>query len=125
MDQLLNGFPTHGLSPVEADGLSRIQLDTQAAVTAIGQIALIIAQINDTQTTIASAVEEQTATSNEMNRNITDVATAADQIASTVGHTTSGYAATLDKATMTSQAADTLTTQAHHLEQLTAAYTVS
>ena len=38
-----------------------IQGDTAAAVAAIEEIAAIIAQINDHQTTIASAVEEQTA----------------------------------------------------------------
>jgi hypothetical protein len=40
-----------------------IQADTDGAVAAIGQISSIIAEINDYQTTIASAVEEQTATS--------------------------------------------------------------
>ncbi|MFN8192797.1 MAG: methyl-accepting chemotaxis protein [Nocardioidaceae bacterium] len=45
--------------------ISAIQSDTENAVTAITEISAIIAQINDTQTTIASAVEEQTATTNE------------------------------------------------------------
>ncbi|MEN3357942.1 MAG: methyl-accepting chemotaxis protein, partial [Mycobacteriales bacterium] len=45
-----------------------IQGDTAGAVEAIGQISRIIGQINDYQLTIASAVEEQTATTNEMNR---------------------------------------------------------
>ena len=39
-----------------------IQGDTTAAVNAIGEISTIVAQISDRQTTIASAVEEQTAT---------------------------------------------------------------
>ena len=39
-----------------------IQADTAAAVGAIGEITAIIAQVNDYQLTIASAVEEQTAT---------------------------------------------------------------
>ncbi|SEP11638.1 methyl-accepting chemotaxis protein, partial [Trujillonella endophytica] len=39
-----------------------IQGDTTAAVAAIGEISQIVAQISDRQTTIASAVEEQTAT---------------------------------------------------------------
>ena len=43
-----------------------IQGDTTAAVNAIGEISTIVAQISDRQTTIASAVEEQTATTNEM-----------------------------------------------------------
>ncbi len=39
-----------------------IQGDSTGAVAAIGRISTVIAQINDYQTTIASAVEEQTAT---------------------------------------------------------------
>ncbi len=46
--------------------IEAIQSDTEAAVAAIAEIAEIIGQINDTQATIASAVEEQTATTNEM-----------------------------------------------------------
>src|SRR3712207_6952482 len=45
-----------------------IQGDTGAAVTAIGEISQIVAQISDRQTTIASAGEEQTATTAEVSR---------------------------------------------------------
>jgi methyl-accepting chemotaxis protein len=45
-----------------------IQGDTTAAVAAIDEISQIVAQISDRQTTIASAVEEQTATTSEMSR---------------------------------------------------------
>ena len=76
--------------------VAAIQSDTAGAVTAIGEISSIIASINDFQLTIASAVEEQTATTNEMSRgvqeaaagsgeiavNITGVATAADESSS-------------------------------------------
>ena len=58
-----------------------IQADTDGAVAAIGQIAAIIASINDYQMTIASAVEEQTATTNEMSRGVTEAATGAGEIA--------------------------------------------
>ncbi|GGD21533.1 methyl-accepting chemotaxis protein [Nocardioides daphniae] len=57
-----------------------IQSDTTGAVAAIGEIDAIIRSINDYQLTIASAVEEQTATTNEMSRNVADAATGADQI---------------------------------------------
>ncbi|MCK6546891.1 methyl-accepting chemotaxis protein, partial [Myxococcota bacterium] len=52
--------------------IEAIQTDSQDAVAAIGQISGIIAQINDIQGTIASAVEEQTATTNEMGRNVAE-----------------------------------------------------
>ncbi|MEP7764608.1 methyl-accepting chemotaxis protein, partial [Sanguibacter sp. 26GB23] len=48
--------------------VAAIQVDTGSAVEAIGEISTIIASINDYQMTIASAVEEQTATTNEMGR---------------------------------------------------------
>ncbi|MBY0228822.1 MAG: GAF domain-containing protein, partial [Gemmataceae bacterium] len=52
--------------------IEAIQRDTKEAVEAIAQIAQVIAQINDFQNTIASAVEEQTATTNEISRNDTE-----------------------------------------------------
>jgi methyl-accepting chemotaxis protein len=61
-----------------------IQNDTASAVTAIGEISQIIAQINDYQLTIASAVEEQTATTNEMSRSVAEAASGSVEIASNV-----------------------------------------
>jgi methyl-accepting chemotaxis protein len=58
-----------------------IQSETGGAVDAIGQIAAIVAQINDYQTTIAAAVEEQTVTTNEMSRNVAEAATGSGEIA--------------------------------------------
>ncbi|TQL01120.1 methyl-accepting chemotaxis protein [Cellulomonas sp. SLBN-39] len=58
-----------------------IQGDTQSAVAAIGQISDIIASINDYQMTIASAVEEQTATTNEMSRGVGETAAGSVEIA--------------------------------------------
>ncbi|MBO0901252.1 methyl-accepting chemotaxis protein [Cellulomonas sp. zg-ZUI222] len=59
-----------------------IQADTTGAVQSIGQIGSIIASINDYQLTIASAVEEQTATTNEMSRGVSEAATGSGEIAS-------------------------------------------
>ena len=61
-----------------------IQADTDGAVAAIEQIGAIIAQINDFQMTIASAVEEQTATTNEISRSVTEAATGAGEIAANI-----------------------------------------
>ena len=61
--------------------VEQIQVDTEAAVTAIAEISGIIARINDTQSTIASAVEEQTATTNEMGRNVAEAAAGSSEIA--------------------------------------------
>jgi methyl-accepting chemotaxis protein len=61
-----------------------IQADTGGAVTAIEQISRVIAQISDFQTTIASAVEEQTATTAEMNRSVNEAATGSSEIAENI-----------------------------------------
>jgi methyl-accepting chemotaxis protein len=58
-----------------------IQSDTTGAVAAIGEISQIIASINDYQLTIASAVEEQTATTTEMSRSVAEAATGSGEIA--------------------------------------------
>jgi methyl-accepting chemotaxis protein len=58
-----------------------IQAETGAAVVAIGEIGHIIASINDYQLTIASAVEEQTATTTEMSRSVAEAATGSGEIA--------------------------------------------
>jgi methyl-accepting chemotaxis protein len=61
-----------------------IQGDTTAAVAAIEEISTIVAQISDRQTTIASAVEEQTATTNEMSRSVQEASTGTAEIASNI-----------------------------------------
>ena len=61
-----------------------IQADTAGAVSAIGEIGSIVATINDHQMTIASAVEQQTATTNEMSRGVTEAATGSGEIAQNI-----------------------------------------
>jgi methyl-accepting chemotaxis protein len=61
-----------------------IQADAQRAIAAISEIGSIIERINDFQVTIASAVEEQTATTQESSRTVVDVASRTTQIASTI-----------------------------------------
>ena len=61
-----------------------IQGDTAGAVAAISEISSIIERINEIQTVIASAVEEQTATTNEMNRSIDEAASGAHEIANRI-----------------------------------------
>ncbi len=64
--------------------IEAIQSDTTDAVSAIEQISSIVASINDYQTTIASAVEEQTATTNEMSRGVAEVASGSGEIAANI-----------------------------------------
>ncbi|RZU48344.1 methyl-accepting chemotaxis sensory transducer with Cache sensor [Krasilnikovia cinnamomea] len=62
-----------------------IQTDTATAVAAIDEIVEVVDRINELQTTIASAVEEQTATTREMSRNVAEAATGTTDIAQTIG----------------------------------------
>ncbi|MBG0816562.1 methyl-accepting chemotaxis protein [Planomonospora sp. ID82291] len=61
-----------------------IQADTESAVAAIAEISGIISRINDYQLTIAGAVEEQTATTGEMNRSVTEAAQGSADIAANI-----------------------------------------
>ncbi|GAA1651590.1 methyl-accepting chemotaxis protein [Actinoplanes couchii] len=61
-----------------------IQSDTAGAVTAIEQISEVIGRISDFQTTIASAVEEQTATTAEMNRSVGEAASGTGEISRSI-----------------------------------------
>ena len=64
--------------------IEAIQKDTTGAVDAIAEISQIINQINDIQNTIASAVEEQTATTNEITRSVAEAARGSSQIAQSI-----------------------------------------
>ncbi|MCM0622297.1 methyl-accepting chemotaxis protein [Nocardioides bruguierae] len=61
-----------------------IQGDTDGAVSAIGEISQIIGSINEYQMTIASAVEQQSATTNEMMRNVSEASVGSSQIADNI-----------------------------------------
>jgi methyl-accepting chemotaxis protein len=64
--------------------VSAIQADTTDAVTAIDQITAIIGRISDYQNLIATAVEEQSTTTAEMSRNVTDAADGTTDIAGNI-----------------------------------------
>ncbi|BCS32210.1 methyl-accepting chemotaxis protein [Luteitalea sp. TBR-22] len=61
--------------------IQAIQEDTRGATTAIAEIGAVIARVNDISATIASAVEEQTATTNEIARNVAEAARGSEEIA--------------------------------------------
>ena len=63
------------------DKIQSIQSDVGGAVTSISDVGKVIDQINGISTTIASAVEEQTATTGEMTRNVSDAAKGSQDIA--------------------------------------------
>jgi methyl-accepting chemotaxis protein len=93
-----------------------IQNDSAAAVSAIAEIGVVIDQINATQTAIAAAVEEQTATTNEMGRNVGEVAHGSQGISSNVSGVTEAAAQTTSAAANTALAAGELARVARELQ---------
>ena len=89
-----------------------IQTGTTGAVHAISEISSVIQRINDLQTTIASAVEQQSATAAEMTRNMGEAANRSGEITEAI----TGIAAV---ASDTSADADAALEAAHELADMT------
>ncbi|MCM3516599.1 methyl-accepting chemotaxis protein [Nocardioides sp. P86] len=104
--------------------IEAIQGDTTGAVTAIAEISEVIGRINDIQTTIASAVEEQTATTNEIARSVTEAAGGANGIADDIAQVASAADDTRHGAHNTLESATALATMATELKALVARFQV-
>jgi len=103
--------------------IETIQSDTRQAVDAIAQINEIIAQINELQGAIASAVEEQTATTNEIGRNLADAARGSSEIAQNISGLAEAAQSTSGGASDTNRAAAELTRMASELQRLVGQFT--
>jgi methyl-accepting chemotaxis protein len=99
-----------------------IQSDTAGAVEAIGEIAQIIASINDFQLTIASAVEQQTATTNEMSRNVAEAATGTGEIASNITGVATAASSTTEAVAQANAAVSELSRMASDLRTQVASF---
>jgi len=99
-----------------------IQGDTSGAVDAIGRISDIIGSINDYQLTIASAVEEQTATTNEMSRSVQEAAGGAGEIATNIIGVSAAASSTTQSLGQTRQAVDELSRMASDLRSSVARF---
>ena len=98
--------------------IDAIQGDAGRAVTAIREIGGIISKISDIQTVIAGAVEEQTATTQEMTRNITAAARATGEISDTITSVAEAARSTSDSSTNSQNAAAEMATLAVDLRRL-------
>ncbi len=98
--------------------IQTIQEDTKGAVAAIAEVSTIINQISDISTTMASAVEEQTATTNEINRNASEAARGSSEIAQNISGVASASESTSKGANDTLGAAKTLAHMASQLQEL-------
>jgi len=102
--------------------IDAIQSDTVNAVEAITQITAVIGQINDITGTIASAVEEQTATTNEIARSVTEAASGATGIAAEITQVAGAAAETQEGAQETSASAAQLAAMSTTLDKLVGAF---
>jgi methyl-accepting chemotaxis protein len=98
--------------------IDAIQTDTKGAVDAISEISSVIKKINDIQASIASAVEQQTATANEISRNIGEAAKGSAEIAQNITSVAQAAKSTSVGANDTQRAADELARMAATLQKL-------
>jgi methyl-accepting chemotaxis protein len=104
--------------------VSAIQAESGAAVIAIREIGEVIATINDYTTTIAAAVEEQTATTAEISRSVGLAADGSASIADTIGGVADAARQVTEGATETQQTAAELAGTAAELQATVAVYQV-
>jgi methyl-accepting chemotaxis protein len=93
-----------------------IQADTAGAVDAISRISTVIGEINAFQGTIAAAVEEQTATTNEMNRNVAEAASGTQGIAAAISGLAAGTQETNQRVADAQRAAGELARMSNELQ---------
>ena len=96
--------------------IEAIQGDTKSAVKAIAEISAVINQINDISNTIASAVEEQTATTNEISRNVAEASKGTSEIAQNITSVAEAAKSTTEGATNSQRAAEELARMASELQ---------
>ncbi|WP_448987603.1 methyl-accepting chemotaxis protein [Luteitalea sp.] len=102
--------------------IEAIQGDTRGATQAIAEISAIINQINDISGTIASAVEEQTATANEISRNVAEAARGTVEIAENITGVAQAARSTSDGASDSQSASGGLARLASELQQLVSGF---
>jgi methyl-accepting chemotaxis protein len=98
--------------------ITTIQVDTKGAVEAIGSITSVITQVSDISGTIATAVEEQSATTREMTRNVTEAAKGSDEITANISGVAEAARGTAHNAHESQKAAEDLAQMASQLRGL-------
>ena len=105
--------------------ISRIQDDTKEAVKAIDEIAEVVVRISNVQSVIASAVEEQTATTKEISRSISEASRAASEITENISGVAQSAGNTASDAAKTRVAAGDLSQLATDLRGIVSAFRVT
>jgi methyl-accepting chemotaxis protein len=102
--------------------IESVRSDSDDAVRAVGQISRVIDGISEYQTTIASAVEEQSATSAEMGRNVADAAMGSAEIAGSIASVAEATTTVLAAAEASRATTATIRDQADLLQGLIARF---
>jgi len=105
--------------------IEAIQTDTKAAVSAIASISGVINQINEISGTIAAAVEEQNATTNEMARNVNEAAQRGGEITSNIAGVAEAAQGTTRGATDTQKASQELVEMSTRLRSLVGKFKIN
>ncbi len=98
--------------------IQAIQEDTGSVVAAIQEISGIIHRISEMQTTIAGAVEEQTVTTREIGRNVSEAARGSEEIAHNIVGVATAATSTSEGAVNTMRASSDLSRMAADLQGL-------
>jgi len=107
-----------------AHKVEAIQRDSRTSVEALARIGEVIGRIDDIASTIASAVEEQTATTNEIARNVNEAAKGARDISREILGVAADATETRGGADQMAAAAREMVRTANELRELVARFTV-
>ena len=102
--------------------MQAMQGDTHRAVSAIGEIGSVIERINELQTKIAAAVEEQSVTTSEISRNIGEATTGSSEIAENIVQVAQAAQSTAEGASNTQVSSQELARMAMDLQRLVDEY---
>ncbi|GCE76406.1 methyl-accepting chemotaxis protein [Cellulomonas biazotea] len=104
--------------------ITQIQADVDVAVTAISTTTQVIGQVNDHQTSIAGAVEEQSSTTTSMAANVAEAAVGATVIADNVRSIANNAQQTVGSIEQIRSSADELARNSQHLDALVGRFRV-
>jgi methyl-accepting chemotaxis protein len=102
--------------------IQTIQADATGAIEANGRIGETIDRINEISITIASAVEQQSVTTDEIGRSIEEAATGTTEIARSITEVADAAGSTRQSTTETQGSAEELAKMAAELNQLVSQY---
>jgi methyl-accepting chemotaxis protein len=105
--------------------IEAIQTDTTAAVSAIAAISGVIHRINDISNTIATAVEEQNATTNEMSRNLNEASNSTGEITGNIAGVAAAAQGTTRGAGDTQKASQQLVEMSQQLRSLVGQFRIN